>query len=207
LRDIESTFVFVDLAGFTAATWTHGDDVGARLSIRLVGMARGCVNDSGEVVKSIGDAVLCRVATPDDAITALSQLWSEADHEEHFPHLRASAHHGRAVEHDHDYYGTTINVAARMAALAAPDEILASSEVADAARAGGWVVASTGERTLRNIAEPIEILRISPSRRAPLPTDPVCHMRVDPASAIALRTGTVTTYFCSEACSESYQRS
>lgn len=206
MRDIESTFVFADLAGYTAATWTHGDDVAARLSIRLVEMARACVGADGEMVKSIGDAVLCRVPAPSDAVTTLGRLWSEADHEEHFPHLRASAHHGKAIEHEGDYYGTTINVAARMAALASPDEILASSDVADAARTGGWIATSTGARTLRNIAEPIELFRIRPSSRAALPIDPICHMRVDPASAIAVQRGNETTYFCSERCAETYRQ-
>ena len=185
-----------NLAGYTAASWVHGDDTAADLAIKLFDIATASCGQSDEVVKSIGDAVMCRSASPDSALGLLSRLWVRADGEALFPQLRGALHHGRATTYQQDYFGTTVNIAARLAAMAEADEILATLTLTTAAAANGWQVEPAGEWHLRNIGEAVDVFRLSLQDRAPNPVDPVCHMRVDTEGALTLRWRGDSVYFC-----------
>jgi len=55
---VERSFVFADLAGFTAAVDVHGDDAAVELAEALEGAASRALGPGDELVKSMGDAVL-----------------------------------------------------------------------------------------------------------------------------------------------------
>ncbi len=63
----ETTIAFVDLAGFTALTETHGDDEAADLAERFTELARTALGSEDRLVKSIGDAVLLTAPSPSAA--------------------------------------------------------------------------------------------------------------------------------------------
>ena len=200
---IEATFAFVDLAGYTAASWVHGDDTAAELAINLLDMAIASCDRHDQVVKSIGDAVMCRSSDPSAALDLVRRLWIRADAEPRFPQMRAALHHGRVTVYREDFFGTTVNIAARLVALADADEILATQAVALSA-AEEWTVEPIGERHLRNIGDPVDVLRLSLDDRAPNPVDPICHMRVDPADAFILEFTGLPVYFCSTRCRDTF---
>jgi len=56
--NVEATFCFVDVAGFSALTEAHGDTAAADLLERFTALANGALGDEGRLVKTIGDAVL-----------------------------------------------------------------------------------------------------------------------------------------------------
>ena len=69
MTDTEATFLFADIAGFTALTEAHGDEA----ALELVGAFCGAVDSrllevAGVRVKTIGDAVMLRIPEPSDAI-------------------------------------------------------------------------------------------------------------------------------------------
>jgi len=197
-----STFAFVDLAGYTAASWAHGDDVAARLAITLHDLARSAAGPNDRIIKSIGDAVMCKSADPRSSLEWQGRLFDAVASEEHLLELRAGCHHGDAVEHEGDFYGTTINIAARLAALAGPCELLGTKEVAEAGRSLGWAVMGRGDQQLRNIAEPVEVWSIGvPTAAGATTIDPVCQMRLTPGTTRASSELNGRIYeFCSEAC-------
>lgn len=58
-----STFLFADIAGFTALTEAHGDEDAADLALEFCQRVRDRLAPSdGEVVKTIGDALMIRMA-------------------------------------------------------------------------------------------------------------------------------------------------
>src|SRR2546426_10466472 len=64
-----ATFVFADIAGFTAMTEAHGDEEAATLVDRFYGEVAEVLPRYGAAqVKSIGDAVMLRVPSPANAI-------------------------------------------------------------------------------------------------------------------------------------------
>lgn len=197
-----STFSFVDLAGYSAAAWAHGDDVAARLAITLHELARVSAAPGDRIIKSIGDAVMCQSVDPRSSLEWHARLFEAVASADQLLELRAGCHHGDAVEHEGDFYGTTINIAARIAALAGPRELLGTEAVAAAADDLGWPVTERGPQRLRNIAEPVSVWSIDIPTAAPASTvDPVCHMRLGPDSAKATEEFEGRTYeFCSEEC-------
>lgn len=167
-----AAFLFADVVGFTAYTEEHGDAAAARLASRLrLGVERELGADA-HVVKSLGDAVMVRIAGAADAAAAGRRIALRALPAPCDPQVRVGIHHGRAVECDGDFFGAAVNVAARVAALASPGEVLVTDALALAAgerglRRNGIALEDFGERALRNVARPVLIHRAtSPQRRA-----------------------------------------
>ena len=89
----------------------------------------------------------------------------------------AGANHGSAVERSGDYFGTTINIAARVSALAAGGEVLVTGQTAALAPdLEGVLYESRGRQVLRNVAEPVEIFAVV---RVDENTD---HLAIDPSA-------------------------
>lgn len=112
------TFVFLDLAGFSALTETHGDEAGAELAGRFESLARDSLGTGDELVAMIGDAAFLTSPEPRKALELLSRIRNRADAELNFPALRAGVHHGEAIRSADTYFGTAVNIAARVAAEA-----------------------------------------------------------------------------------------
>jgi YHS domain-containing protein len=143
----------------------------------------------GELAKVIGDAVMLRFPGPAQAVVALQDLLrQEIATPEAVLLPRAGAHHGPAVALEGDYYGAAVNLAARVAGQAKPNQLLVTSEVAAAARALGSVISHLGTPPLRNLSEPIDIYEVRLDiELGPSATDPVCQMRVAVADTSAIR--------------------
>jgi adenylate cyclase len=110
-----STFVFVDLVGFAAATETHGDELAARLAIRLADIADGACQPGDRLVKSIGDAVLCLSDSPETGLRLAAAIVQATTLEPSFPAVRTGLHHGTAVHRRGDVFGSSVNLACRPA--------------------------------------------------------------------------------------------
>src|SRR6476620_7539609 len=68
-RDAEATFLFADIAGFTALTEAHGDEQAVRLVEEFANAVRAELPPvEGEYVNTVGDALMLRVPDPSDAV-------------------------------------------------------------------------------------------------------------------------------------------
>jgi class 3 adenylate cyclase len=118
------TFLFADLVGFAEFTFDHGDDRGADLAVsfheRICGLAAefGC-----DVVKAIGDGVMVRSENAEAAVTLATRILALAD-SDGFPPARVGLDTGPAVERKGDWFGSTVNTAARVATVAGSGELL-----------------------------------------------------------------------------------
>jgi class 3 adenylate cyclase/YHS domain-containing protein len=200
----DATFVFADIAGFTALTEAHGDEEAVALIdgfIELVRKELPAVR--GEHVKTIGDALMLRIPDPGDAIR-LGLHISRQNLSHGAPSIRVGLHHGPAVERDGDYFGAAVNLAARVSGVATGGEVLVSGPTAALAPdLEGVVYESRGRHELRNVSEPVELFAALPVGAVAehLPTDPVCRMAVDPERAPGRLIHEGTAYFfCSLAC-------
>jgi class 3 adenylate cyclase/YHS domain-containing protein len=199
---MEATFGFLDLAGFSALTETHGDERAADLVERFATLVRQAFEPTGRLVKTIGDAALVTAPEPASAIHSLQRLIERVSAEVDFPSLRAGFHHGSAVERATDVYGSAVNLAARVAARARDAEVLATGAVADAARKLGVAVTSLGPCTLKNIRAPVELFALDLMvDDGDMTIDPVCRMRVSRHRAAGrLRHDGRDHWFCSLDC-------
>ena len=119
--------------------------------------------------------------------------------------------HGPAVEREGDWFGATVNLAARVSAAAAGGEALLTAATRDAAgQLEGTELRERGRWTFRNVTEPVPVyaaVRQGTRSAAGLPIDPVCRMAVDPwHSAGRLTHEGVEYYFCSLGCAGAFAR-
>jgi class 3 adenylate cyclase/YHS domain-containing protein len=217
----EHTFLFADLAGFTALTEVHGDDQAADLAEGFFADARTLLAEHrAQEVKTLGDAMMIRCESAPDAIALALRIVRELGARHGFPSVRVGLHTGSAVERDGDWFGAAVNLAARVSGVAAGGEVLVTGASSAAAGVPGGghlgavpphenvVLHPRGRRELRNVAEPVELLEASceTSRSAAgLPIDPVCRMAVDPKhSAGTLVHGDIAYHFCSLECARQF---
>lgn len=196
---------FVDLAGFTALTEAHGDTEAADLVERFVAMAEAEAAEDDRVVKSIGDAVLLQSPFGQRALEFTIRLMRRCGTEPGFPLSRAGVHSGPVVVRGGDVFGSTVNVAARIAGQARGGQLLLSDDVRSEVPDGMEVV-DLGEFDFRNVTGPVHLYE----HRLGLDhgcagIDPVCRMRVERDRAAGrLRQRGKDYWFCSLACAERF---
>ena len=208
-EDAKATFLFADIAGFTALTEAHGDERAVQLVEEFATVVQAELPSvGGEYVKAVGDALMLRVPDPADAIRLGLWITRNAMGGHHAPSVRVGGNHGSAIERSGDYFGTTINVAARVSALAAGGELLITGATAALAPdLEGVLYESRGRQALRNVAEPIEIFAVVRLNENAdhLAIDPVCQMVVDRERAVGrLLVDQKAYYFCSLTCAAAF---
>ena len=162
------TFLFCDLVGFTALTAAEGDARAADVAIELCERTRPLLSEHrAEEIKSIGDAVMIRGEDPALGIRLGLRIVRDLEQVEGFPPVRVGVHTGPAVERNGDWFGTTVNVAARLCAAASGGQVLASDTSVQAAEGLGEV--EFGEQHLhwlKNVTEPIGARTVAMRERA-----------------------------------------
>jgi adenylate cyclase len=200
------TFLFADLAGFTALTEAMGDEDAAEIAADFSGAVRPLLAERGaDEVKTIGDALMLRIAEPAHAVALGVRIVEEVGGRHGFPVVRVGMDTGPAVQRGDDWFGATVNLAARVAGLARGGEVL----LTDATRLGARELAGIelherGRQELRNVAEPVLVFAAfaaGSEKEGDLPIDPVCRMAVDPQrSAGTLVHDGREYHFCSMEC-------
>jgi adenylate cyclase len=97
---------------------------------------------------------------PKELIDATLALVDEAERTEGFPPLRAGVAFGPAANYFGDWYGSTVNLAARLTARARPASVLVTQEVRDALDGDGYNVSSAGAKRLKGFSEPVKTWRV-----------------------------------------------
>src|SRR5215216_3696039 len=181
---VVQTFLFADLSGFTALTEAHGDEQAADLVGGFcVAVRRLLAAHQAQEVKTIGDALMLRSADAAAAIRLGLCIVHDVGAQHGFPLVRAGMHTGPAVEREGDWFGATVNLAARVSAAASGGEALLTAATRAAGRLVGTELRERGRWTFRNVTEPVPVyaaVRQGTRSSAGLPIDPVCRMAVDP---------------------------
>jgi len=149
------TFLFADLVGFTALSIEQGDEEAADIATRFQRevKARASRHDA-TVVKSLGDGAM--ICAP-DAGHALRLGLELANGLDGLPPVRVGVNTGPAVEREGDFFGATVNLAARLSQAARGGEVLVTEATRTAARKGRPRFEERGPRTLRNARDPVVV--------------------------------------------------
>jgi class 3 adenylate cyclase len=148
-----ATLLMVDLAGFVPFTVANGDDAARHMAdlLHLV-VHHELAACGGRVVKTMGDGVLALAPVDADAIGAVAEIALRmAAPDAGSWRLRAAVHVGAPLCVRGDVYGHDVNVVARLAELARPDEIVASAPGASDAELV----------SLRGVDAPVAIVRLA----------------------------------------------
>jgi adenylate cyclase len=142
---------FLDLTGYTRLTEERGDEAAADLAVRLAGLVRRSAQEhEGTPVKWLGDGVMFFFREPGDAVLAAVEM-VEVVGRQGLPPAHVGVHAGPVVFQEGDYFGRTVNLAARIAEYARPGEVLVSQEVVDAADAAPASFVEIGPVELKGV--------------------------------------------------------
>ncbi|HEU0311143.1 MAG TPA: nickel-binding protein [Sphingomicrobium sp.] len=131
------SILFTDIVGSTEMTSRHGDEAAiAMLEVHdhIVRVAIGA--QGGREVKHTGDGIMAAFNSAACAVKSASEIIGKlAEHNDGDPEfpviVRIGISAGEPVEQHEDLFGSTVQLAARLCAQAAPGQILVSNVVAD----------------------------------------------------------------------------
>jgi adenylate cyclase len=148
---------FLDITGYTRLTEERGDEAAAELATTLATLVRGSSRaHAGQPVKWLGDGVMFFFPNPGDGVRAALDM-VEGVAAEALPPARVGIHAGPVVFQEGDYFGRTVNIAARIADYARPGEVLVSQEVVDAADLDGLGLTAIGPIELKGVSQPLSL--------------------------------------------------
>jgi len=162
---VERTFMFTDVVGSTPLVEAMGDEAWENLlrwhdeTLHAIVTAH-----DGEVVQHTGDGMLAAFRSPERGLGAARAIQRAlADHRRDHgfaPQVRVGLHLAGGVRHGTMYSGAGIHAAARIGALAAEGQILASAETLSAA---GEVVdpATRHEVRLKGLSKPMAVATVA----------------------------------------------
>lgn len=205
--EVDVVFLIADLAGYTALTEAHGGTQAARVIGRYVELAEGALRPGVSLVERVGDELLIVGPEPLGVLETAISLRDLIDTEPMFPGVRMGVQGGRVLRTDGRYYGTALNLTARLAAHARPGQILCSEAIAAVCEARGIPSRGLGPVRFRNLPLPVAVFEIGTS--SPKDTDsaidPVCRMHVSASTAPArLPYGGAILLFCSFDCARAF---
>jgi adenylate cyclase len=160
--------LFTDLVGFTEYNDLVGDQAAVEVLDRQVALAHGVIEsrDGARVVKELGDGLMLWFPTAIDGLTGAANFARAADDARRsgFPlAMRMGLHYGECVPRGDDLVGQTVNVAARVSALAGPGELLVSEPVLEACGPTidtSLVLQPVGPVNVKGVTDPIWLQRL-----------------------------------------------
>lgn len=185
--------LFADIVGSTRMYEVLGDERAlAIVTLCFQEMSAAVNGQNGRVVKTIGDEMMAAFATPEGAflaaldirqrIAALPPL-PDADALLR-PRVRVGLHHGPALSESGDWFGDTVNMAARVVGLAGAGQVLVTGDLADRLPPVLRALATEfAEVAVKGRLEPVRIARVAEDgaasettqvrfhRAAPAPSD------------------------------------
>jgi adenylate cyclase len=161
---VEVTFLFCDLKDFTAYAEACGDAAAMKAIDRFFEVVVHERGREGRFVKSLGDGAMLVYNDPIEAVAAGARV-IVAMRSPDSPGVHASVHQGVAIARSGDYFGGAVNLAARLLAFAAGDELVATSRAVEACGdAFRWTPA--GERTVRGVTSRLSVYKLAAAQDA-----------------------------------------
>jgi class 3 adenylate cyclase len=155
------TILFTDIANSTSLTQSLGDDA----AFAMLGVHDTIVRDAlsalgGREVKHTGDGIMASFVSAASAVRCAIQIQRELEkHAQANPErplkVRVGAAAGEPVEQNHDLFGSTVQLAARLCAHAQPEQILVSNAIPDLCIGKGLLFEEVGEVVLKGFGSPV----------------------------------------------------
>jgi adenylate cyclase len=151
---------FLDLSGYTALTEEHGDEAAAEVAAGVADVVHEvAVGHGGRPIKWLGDGVMMHFADPHAAVVSGLDLIEETERAISAP-ARVGINAGPVVVQEGDYFGRTVNVAARIADYAGPREVLVSEQAREAAASSPALAFElVGDIALKGVPRPVRLHR------------------------------------------------
>jgi adenylate cyclase len=155
--EVTPAICFLDITGYTRLTEERGDEAAAELAARLTPLVqRPAERHGGRVVKWLGDGVMFHFRDPTGAVVAALEM-IDAIAAAGLPPAHVGLHTGPVVFQGGDYFGRTVNLAARIGGRAAPGQVLVTQEIVDRVASDGIAFEPIGAVELKGVSEPVPL--------------------------------------------------
>jgi adenylate cyclase len=152
---------FLDLSGYTRLTEERGDEAAAAIAatlrqlVQLTAQGRG-----GRAVKWLGDGVMLHFPEPAAAVLSALDLADRVP-AAGLPPAHTGIDAGPVILQDGDYFGRTVNTAARIAAHAGSGQVLVSAGVVRSAHDQAIRFVDIGMVELGGLPHPVRLHKAS----------------------------------------------
>jgi adenylate cyclase len=151
---------FLDLSGYTRLTEERGDEAAAEIAATLGRLVqRSAFDHGGRPVKWLGDGVMLYFTEPDGAVISALEL-ADSVPAAGLPPPHTGIDSGPVILQDGDYFGRTVNTAARIASHAGPGQILVSDSVVRSSQNPSIRFVDVGLAQLKGLPHPIRLHRV-----------------------------------------------
>ena len=143
---------FLDITGYTHLTQERGDAAAAALAEQLGTLVqRTSIAYGGRAVKWLGDGVMLHFPNPGSGVVAaLDMVAGVVD--AGLPPAHVGLHAGPVIFQEGDYYGQTVNLAARIADYAGPGDVFVSQAVIDESTEAAVAFREVGPVELKGVS-------------------------------------------------------
>jgi adenylate cyclase len=155
-REVEAS-VFADLSGYTRLTEEAGDEVAAGISLTLAQLVSEiAARHRGSVVKMLGDGVHFHFRDPHDAVRGSLEIVERAL-SRGLPPAHIGVNAGPMIYDEGDYFGRTVNVAARIASEAKADQVFVGEDAERVLTPSGFRLTEVGSLELKGVSRPVTV--------------------------------------------------
>ena len=198
--------LMADLSGYTALTETHGSVSAADLIDKYVSIAENCLVGDCRLHERVGDEIIIVSASPDHLMATALMIGSYTSNEENFLQVHGGLHYGKVLMRGNSYFGSTINLASRIAAKAKAGTFLCSDEYVNALTdRSAFSLTSKGHHSFRNVDKEKEVFEVDIEIKNGFYVDPVCRMLILNHQLAICHPDENGIYFCSPQCLELYR--
>ena len=157
---------FLDLTGFTRLTEERGDEAAAELAGSLARLVqRSSHQRGGWPVKWLGDGVMFYFKDPGEGVLAALEMVERVP-AAGLPPARCGLDAGPVIVQEGDYFGRTVNNAARIAGYARSGEVLVTDRVVESSDLTGITFTDIGPVELKGVAQPLPLSAAGRDRAA-----------------------------------------
>lgn len=155
--------VFADLSGYTRLTEESGDEAGADVALAFADLVADVASrHRGTIVKLLGDGVLLHFADPGNAVRASVTIAKRAP-AEGLPAAHIGIDAGPMLYDQGDYFGRTVNIAARIASQAPAGRVYVGEALVGIVAEEGFTLTEVGPFDLKGLARPLTLYEARPA--------------------------------------------
>src|SRR5688500_7900289 len=195
-----------DLTGYTALTETHGAGGAADMIDNYLDIVNDSLVGESYLHEQTGDEVMIVSASADHLLATAQKLVETTSGKNHFLQVHGGLHYGRILKRNNRFFGTTINLAARIAGKANPGTIWCSEDYINALVHKPRSFHAKGKHYFKNISEANEVFELIPANYKQFQVDPVCKMLINEKENAIPHPIQKNLFFCDQACLAIYQR-
>jgi adenylate cyclase len=155
---VDVTFLFCDLKDFTAFADSQGDTAAVTA---IDHFAESVTRERGmdfRFMKALGDGFMLAYNDPNAAVEAGDRIVKSMQ-VPRMPRVHASAHRGVAIVREGDYFGASVNLAARLLNAADRDELIATTSVVEST-GDDFRWEPIGKHRVRGVTELVDVYRL-----------------------------------------------